>query len=380
MSIYRAISPQLRNRFFKGKALIVFGPRQCGKTTMLADLLRPYGDEVLYLNGDEADVRDMFDAATSAKLRTIIGKHKIVFIDEAQRIPNIGITLKLMTDQIKDVQTIATGSSAFELASKTGESLTGRKYEYQLYPLWFGELAKQNGLLDEQRMLEHRLIYGYYPEIVTSPGDEQELLGLLTSSYLYKDLLALDGINKPRLLDKILKALALQLGGEVALNEVATLVGADMKTVDRYIDLLKKAFVLYELEAYSTNQRKEIRKKRKIYFYDNGIRNTIIGNYLPVGNRTDIGGLWENFLISERMKYLRYTGKQPRIFFWRNDQQEIDYIEEHTAGKLEAYQFKWGINQKAKFPRGFSTLYPDAKKVLITRDNYIDFIGGNALI
>jgi predicted AAA+ superfamily ATPase len=375
MAIQRTLAQKIEKRLHKGKAIIVLGPRQCGKTTLIEDMLDGMEDHVLRLNGDEADVRVELQDATSARLRTLIGKRKIVFIDEAQRIKDIGITLKLITDQIKGVQVIVTGSSSLEIVTKTAEPLTGRKFEYRLYPFSFAEMVAEHGLLEEKRMLERRLIYGYYPEIVTNPGDAVELLKQLAASYLYKDLLSLDGIHRPALLDKILFALASQVGKEVSFNEVAQLVGADRKTVERYVDLLDKAFVLFQLPALSTNERNEVKKMRKVYFYDNGILNTILNNFNPPRLRTDIGPLWENFLISERMKYLGDNGIVARRYFWRTrQQQEIDYVEQHEGGKLQAYEFKWNPKAKPKFPRTFKEIYTDASLNFISVANYDEFL------
>nr|WP_222846249.1 ATP-binding protein [Pontiella sulfatireligans] len=361
-------------RFFKGKALILFGPRQSGKTTLVEMILKERNEPVLRLSGDEADVRELFSNATSTRLTAIVGQNKIVFIDEAQRIPNIGLTLKLFTDQLKDLQVIATGSSAFELASRVQEPLTGRKYEYHLYPLSYAEMAAHHGMLEERRLLEHRMVYGYYPEITTHPGEEQELLKLLSGSYLYKDLLMLEQIKKPVLLEKILKALALQLGNEVSYNELGRLVGADIQTVEKYIDLLEKSFVIFRLPAYSRNVRNEIRKGRKIYFYDNGIRNAIIGSFNLLSQRTDSGALWENFLISERMKALALRDVVCGRFFWRTtQQQEIDYLEEHQD-QLFAYEFKWNPSKKTKIPKTFTRAYPMSEAKVVTPDNFEEFV------
>lgn len=267
-------------------------------------------------------MQELLTKTTSTKLKAVVGRHTLVFIDEAQRIPDIGLTLKLFTDQIKYVQVIATGSSAFELLSQVSEPLTGRKYDgsafrFKLYPLSFAEMVAHHGLLTEKRLLEHRLIYGYYPEIVTKPGEEVELLKLLATSYLYKDLLRLEQIKKPSLLDKLLKALALQVGSEVSYNELAQLTGSDPKTVDKYIDLLEKAFVVFRLPALSRNVRTEIRKGKKVYFYDCGIRNAILNNFNSLASRTDVGALWENFVLAERMKFHDYAGRSTQSYFWR---------------------------------------------------------------
>jgi len=373
--ISRELEKQLVQHFFRGKIIMLSGARQVGKTTLIEMLLQKRKEKILYLNADETDVRELLTDTTSTSLKSIVGNHKIVFIDEAQRVKNIGITLKLFADQIKDVQVIVTGSSSFDLANEMNEPLTGRKYEFMLFPLSFSEMVEHHGQLEEKRLLEHRLIYGYYPEIVTKPGEEKELLKLLANSYLYRDLLTLEQIKKPVLLEKILRALALQLGSEVSYNEVAQLVNADQETVEKYIDLLEKSFVLFRLPAFSHNVRNEIKKGKKIYFYDNGIRNAIIGNFNLLINRNDTGALWENFLISERMKYLYYHNINVKRYFWRTvQQQEIDYIEEQER-KLSAYEFKWNKKARAKFPKTFIRAYPDSETHLVTQGNFESFLG-----
>ncbi len=372
--IERSVTVDIRKRLFSGKAIIVFGPRQSGKTTMIKQLVAPYSDDTLWLNGDSPDVRELLVNITSTRLRSIIGKKKVVVIDEAQRIAHIGLTMKLINDELPEIQLIATGSSAFELADKTAEPLTGRKFEYKLLPLSFSELCSNAGLLEERRMLHQRLIYGAYPEVVTKPGDEQALLSMLASSYLYKDLLTLESVKKPVLLDKLVRALALQLGSEVSANELSNLICADNKTVDKYIDLLEKAYVVFSLPAFNRNARNEIRKSRKIFFYDLGIRNAILGNFIPVESRTDIGALWENYLILERLKLQCNIPFPPRHFFWRNiDQREVDYLEESVTD-LSAWEFKWNPKAKGKIPAAFMIAYPKAKNALVTPDNYDDFL------
>ncbi len=372
--IQRDIGEAIKKRLFKGKAILIFGPRQSGKSTLIENLLHETGIGFLYLNGDEADVREILSITTSVKLKALAGNNKIVFIDEAQRVSNIGLTLKLFTDQLKDIQVIASGSSAFELAGQVNEPLTGRKYEFMLHPLSFSEMVKNNGLLEEKRSLEHRLVFGYYPEIVTHTGEEKELLKLLANSYLYKDLLLLEQIKKPILLEKLLKALALQLGNEVNYTELAQLVNADKGTVEKYIDLLEKAFVLFRLPALSRNVRNEIKKGKKIYFYDCGIRNAIINNFHAVKNRTDTGALWENFFISERVKYLRYNNVDTTQFFWRTtQQQEIDLIEEANE-KMTAFECKWNPKTKVRFPQTFTDNYAGSVSHIITPQNFEDFL------
>ena len=373
--ISRKIMDRIQARLFRGKAIILLGPRQSGKTTLIQALLDRTDEKHLTLNADEPDVRELLQDATSTRLRAIIGDHRIVCIDEAQRIANIGLTLKLMTDGIPDVQAIATGSSSLELNASIAEPLTGRKFELRLYPLSFAELAGHHGLLEERRLLEHRMIYGGYPEVATSPGHEEELVRLLADSYLFKDLLILDGVKKPALLEKIVKALALQLGSEVSFHEIGQLTGSDSHTVERYIDLLEKAFVLFRLPAYSRNVRNEIKKGKKIYFFDNGVRNALIGNFLPLASRTDAGALWENYLVSERVKMLRNEGIYADGFFWRTtQQQEIDYVEERGPD-LSAYEFKWNPKKKRTgFPKTFVRAYPKATTGWVTPEDYDQFL------
>ena len=255
-------------------------------------------------------------------------------IDEAQRIEDIGLRLKLITDQINDVQLIATGSSSFDLANKINEPLTGRKWEYKIYPISFKEMVNHHGLLEEKRMLPHRLIYGYYPEIVNNPGEEKEILKQLSDSYLYKDILMWEQIKKPDKLLKLLQALAFQVGSQVSYNELAQTCGMDSKTVEKYIILLEQTFIIFRLGSFSRNLRNELKNSKKIFFYDNGIRNALIANFSPAETRTDIGALWENFLISERVKALHYSNKWSNYWYWRTkEQKEIDRSEERRVGK-----------------------------------------------
>ncbi len=372
--ISRTIQQSLEKRFFKGKALLIFGARQTGKSTLVENLLKNQDQESIILNGDDADVRELLSDTTATKLKAIIGNKKIILIDEAQRIKNVGLTLKLITDQIKDVQPIATGSSAFELSSQVNEPLTGRKYEFMLYPLSFQEMVNYHGLLAEKRLIEHRMQFGYYPEIVTNAGEEKERLKLLAGSYLYKDLLMLEQIKKPALLEKLLNALALQLGSEVNYNELGQLIGSDRKTVEKYIDLLKKAFVVFELPAFNRNVRNEIKKGKKIYFYDCGIRNAVINNFKPMSSRADTGALWENFVIAERIKLLNNNAKESKLFFWRTtQQQEIDLIEENEDG-LKAFECKWNKKAKARIPLTFKENYPEADIRIVSPENIEEII------
>lgn len=371
----RQLEARILARLFKGKAILLFGPRQVGKSTMVEAVLQQTGQTWLNLNGDEADVRAQLSNTTSTRLKAIFGQHTLVLIDEAQRIENIGLTLKLITDQIKGVQVIATRSSAFELANAANEPLTGRKYEYFLYPISFGEMATHHGLLTEKRLIEHRMVFGYYPEIVGNQGQEKELLKLLASSYLYKDLLMLEQVKKPVLIEKLLKALALQLGSEVNYHELSQMVEADKGTVEKYIDLLEKAYVVFRLPALNRNVRSELKKGKKVYFYDCGIRNAILGNFNALNSRTDTGALWENFVIAERMKYMYYKEQDCEHYFWRTiRQQEIDFVEE-TPESMTAMECKWNTKAKAQFPSTFTEGYPQATTMVITPDNVESILG-----
>lgn len=372
--IERFAIKKIEEKLFKGKAILVFGARQVGKTTLIENLLKKEKNSVLHVSGDEPDVREVLTNINSTQLRNYIGNNKIFFIDEAQRIPNIGLTLKLITDKLKDIQVIATGSSTFEIANAANETLTGRKYIFEIFPPSFQEMVNNHGLLEEKRMQAHRLVFGSYPEIITHPNEEEELLKLIADSYLFKDLLVLDIIKKPIILEKILKALALQIGSEVSYHEIANLVEADKGTVEKYIDLLEQTFIIFKVPAFSRNIRNELKKSKKIYFYDCGIRNAIIGNFNPLNKRMDVGALWENYLIAERMKLLKQGNKRAHGYFWRTtQQQEIDYIEEHQTG-LSAYEFKWNEKSKKKFPKTFTENYSPTLTQIISPKNTEEFL------
>ncbi len=373
--IERILRQKIEGMIGSEKAVIIMGPRQVGKSTLLHEMFGASQD-VLWLNGDEPDVQELFANVTSTRLRAIIGKKKYVIVDEAQRIADVGVKLKLITDQIKEVQLIATGSSSFELASKLNEPLTGRKREYKMYPLSFGELVEHTNLLEEKRMIPHRLVYGYYPEVVTNQGDEKLILKELADSYLYKDILALDSIGKPDKLVKLLQALALQIGSQVSYSEVGQLVGLDTKTVDRYIDVLEKNYVIFRLNSFARNLRNELKVSRKIYFYDNGIRNAVLANFSMLESRAheEAGALWENFIISERLKRNAYSGSYCNYWFWRTQQQkEIDYIEEED-GRISTFEFKWNPLAKYKYPKQFVEAYPESSFTVVTPVNMEMFL------
>jgi uncharacterized protein len=371
--IPRKLEDLIKNRMNSGKAIIVLGPRQTGKTTLIENIVAPGGDYLL-LNGDDLMDREKLESQNTEVLRQIIGKKKFIFIDEAQRIKNIGLTLKIIIDQIKPEQLFVTGSSSLELANEISEPLTGRKWEYMLFPISWGELKEHTGFMDAIKQLEQRIIFGSYPEVVNNPGDEKDILKEITGSYLYKDLLIYRGIKKPDIIEKLLKALALQIGNEVSFNELAGLIQVDKNTIQSYLDLLEKAFVIFRLQPLSRNLRNEISTSRKVYFYDTGVRNALIANFNPLSLRNDTGALWENYLVSERRKVLGYKRIYANTYFWRTTyQQEIDYIEERD-GKFYAFEFKWNPIKKVKIPKKFLEGYPDAETKVIHRDNFHEFL------
>ncbi|MCH8568768.1 MAG: ATP-binding protein [Balneolales bacterium] len=370
--IARTLTERIKKTMTGGKAVIVLGARQTGKTTLLHSIVENQPG-MLHLNCDEPIARRQLQDVNLAELRKVIGDKKLIFIDEAQRVRNIGLTLKLIIDNFRGIQLLASGSSALDLASEFKESLAGRKRDYHLYPLSWRELADHEGYLQAKAQLQNRIVYGMYPEVITSPGEEDELLYELTDSYLYKDLLSFEGIRKPDILTKLVQALALQIGSEVSYNELAQVVGADKNTISSYIDLLEKTFVVFRLPAYSTNARNELSRKRKVFFYDTGVRNAVIGNFSPLEMRTDTGALWENFLISERMKMLGNNRIRAGMYFWRSiNQTEVDYVEKRGQ-KLLAFEFKWNPKAKKKKPRAFLNNY-EADFDFIDRDNFTDFL------
>ncbi len=372
--IERKLDKIIKKQLFKGKVIVIVGPRQVGKTTLLGELVRKSDKRVLALNCDEPEVQTMLTNTNVAKLRAIIGNNELLVIDEAQKVDNIGLTLKLIVDNIKSVQVVASGSSAFELRNRLNEPLTGRKFEYQMFPISSSEIIDTFGLMEERRTLENRLVYGSYPDIVMHPEEARQYLTDLAQSYLYKDTLSLDSIRKPQLLDKLLQALAFQIGSEVSTNELARTLQTDGKTIDKYIDLLEKCYVVFRLGGLSRNLRTELKRAKKIYFYDNGVRNAIIQQFAPVNLRDDIGALWENFFIAERMKRNHYSGYYCNRYFWRTTlQQEIDLIEE-SDGAMTAFEMKWNPTKKVLFSKSFTDAYNVKETVVITPDNYMEYL------
>lgn len=372
MHVERLLKAQLLERFHQGKAIVLIGPRQVGKSTLIKELLKQKGD-YLFLNGDDFSVQEQLERANTAFLKRLINDYKIVFIDEAQRIKNIGVTAKIIIDQFSSVQLILSGSSAFDLNNEINEPLTGRKWEFNLYPISMEELQQTVGMLETNQLLESRVIYGMYPDVLNFPGREEEVLHNLVDSYLFKDILALGGLRKPDVLHKLVQALALQIGNEVSYNELAQLLGINKETVGNYIDLLEKAYVVFRVNPFARNIRNEIKTNRKIYFYDTGLRNALISNFNSLDKRVDKGALWENFLIAERIKYLKYHRIYASTYFWRTaQQQEIDWIEEHN-GVITAYEFKWQAKKKTKVPKSFVETY-GADVQMVDKNNYFDFI------
>lgn len=372
--IKRYLEDVIPKFMFRGKAILLFGPRQVGKTTLVKRIVDQTDGKCLTLNGDENDVRSFLARASKEKLAGMVAGFKILVIDEAQKIEDIGNLIKIFTDQIPGVQVIATGSSAFELMNKTSESLTGRKFEFMLFPLSFAELVENSDLIAERGRLEERLVKGSYPEVVSIPEFSIRTVKSLASSYLFKDIFSMDGLRFPSVIENIVRALAFQVGSEVNYSELAQLTGTDGKTVEKYLRILEQAYIIFKLPALSRNERNEIKKGKKYFFYDNGIRNALIGNLTDLNIRTDIGALWENFLIAERRKYLVYSESMARTFFWRTvQQQEIDYLEETHDG-FRAFEIKWREKSGYKFPGTFLQSYKTLEQTVVNRNNYEEFL------
>ena len=375
--IERDLKSVLESKIGKGKVLLLIGPRQVGKTTLLKNILTSISTEkkVQFWNCDESDVRQFLSEANSAKLKSFVGNSDFIVIDEAQRVKDIGLTIKILHDSFPNVQLAVTGSSSLDLSNSINEPLTGRKFEYNLFPFSTNELVNHTSMLEEMRLLKNRLVYGFYPDVVNNPGEEKEILTNIVNSYLYKDVFEFQDIRKSSVIEKLVQALALQVGSEVSFNELGNLLGIDTVTVQRYVDLLEKAYVIFHIRSFSRNVRNELKKSIKIYFYDNGVRNSVISNFSPVDLRSDIGALWENFLISERIKNNAYHNKNAKYYFWRTTQkQEIDFIEE-VDQNLFAYEFKYNPKKvNSKCPVTFSNNYPNVPFDVITSESYMDFV------
>ncbi len=369
--INRTLENIIETKLNAGKAIVVIGARQVGKTTLIHKTLK--GKTFLFLDADDPAVRSLLLEPNTEQLRTIINNYKIVFIDEAQRIEGIGLTLKIITDQFKEVQLIVSGSSSFHLGNKLNEPLTGRKWEYELFPISWEEYEEEIGYLKSEQQLENRLLYGLYPDVLNNPGMEREILKNLVNSYIYRDVLAFSDIRKPEILEKLIQALALQMGSEVNYNELAQIIGVNKITIQKYIEILEQSYIIFRLKSFSKNVRNEIKRNRKIYFYDNGIRNMIIGNFTKLDLRLDKGALWENFLISERKKQNTYKNTFAGIYFWRTkQQQEVDFVEE-IEGNITGYEIKWKAKLNVKLPGTFIRTY-NAKTEIIDRENFREFV------
>ena len=356
-----------------GKIVVILGPRQVGKTTLLRQLTA--GEQGIFaFDCDNMDERLALENKTKTELSSLIGNASTVIIDEAQRVRNIGMTLKMLGDLRLHAQIFVSGSSSLQLSDDINEPATGRVLEFNLYPLSIAEMAAHTSWLEQSRMLEQRMIYGLYPEVVNQPEHARLLLQNIVNSYLYKDLLEYKGVKKPDVLRKLVIALALQVGSEVSYNELSNTVGVDKQTVENYIDLLEKCFVVFRLDSYSRNMRTEIKKGKKIYFCDNGVRNAVINNFAPLEMRNDLGALWENLMMAERRKLHANNCQYVQQYFWRTQQQqEIDLIEERD-GQLKAFEFKWKAGKSVKQPRAFNMAYPGVTLQTVTPENYSSFV------
>jgi predicted AAA+ superfamily ATPase len=377
MKIKRALFSQLETALQPGKVMVLYGPRQVGKTTLAKDLIANLPLRSKFINADELVYREVLASQSSQRLGELLGDSELLIIDEAQRVPNIGLNLKILVDSFPHAQIIATGSASFDLASKINEPLTGRKLTFNLYPISYTEIQNTLGVIEARSQLERWLVWGGYPTIVTTndPASRESLLGELVGSYLYRDVLELEGIRRADKIVDLLRLLAYQIGGEISIAELGTSLGLNFQTVDKYLDLLEKVFVIFKVRGFSRNLRKEVTKNSRYYFYDNGIRNSLIQNFNPLALRNDIGQLWENFLVIERRKANQSAGRMVNSYFWRTyDHKEIDCIEEH-GGRLYGYEFKWqagGIRRAVR--NEFSEAYPDSELMVVSQENFEEFL------
>lgn len=376
--INRIIEPQITNLLQSNKVILILGTRRVGKTFLINSIQKNYQSKILFLNGEDFDVQEIIKNRSTSNYKRLVGDNKLIIIDEAQSIPEIGMALKLLIDTNPNLTIVATGSSSLDLMNKTGEPLTGRHYQFNLYPLSQMELMPTENFLETKQNLEERLIFGSYPELINivSSDDKRNYLQQLVQSYLLKDILSFGGIKHSDKIVSLLRLIAYQVGSEVSYNELGTQLGMNRLTVESYLDLLSKVFIIYKLPSYSTNQRKEVTKSSKWYFFDNGIRNAIINDFRTPTLRNDIGILWENYLVSERIKSNKYLNQTKELYFWRNyNQQEIDLIEVRD-GMIATFEFKYSDNKKVKQPISFKALYPESTFECINKDNYLDFVVG----
>ena len=375
MVIKRLLQEKISKRITPGKVVIIYGARRVGKTVLLRELVNSFEGKTLILNGEDYDVQSMLANRSVANYRHLFNGVELVAIDEAQNIPNIGSVLKLMVDEIDGLSVIASGSSSFDLLNKTGEPLVGRSVKFQLTPLSCKEISSVETPFEMSQNLEQRMLYGMYPEVVTMSSNDMriEYLREIVDSYLLKDILAVDGIKNASKMQNLLRLIALQVGSEVSYDELGTQLGMSKNTVERYLDLLSKVFVVYRVGAFARNIRKEVCKAGKWYFYDNGVRNAILNNFSPLAVRNDVGHLWENYFLSERRKYIHNNLKYIEQYFWRTyDKQELDLVEE-CDGNLLAMEIKWG-KKTPKLPNVFANAYQGAEFQVINKDNYLDWV------
>ena len=375
MNYSRILIPTIQSFFFKQKVIVLYGARRTGKTTLSKKLIEEFGDQGKYVNCEVLQNKQALETTNTALLKDFLGSAKIVVLDEAQSIPNIGTILKVLIDTWPEIQFIATGSSSFDMAQQVSEPLTGRVRVFTLYPLSVGEISGSTDALSTHAKLENMLRFGMYPPVFgNSESDAKEELRDIATNYLYKDVLQYNNLKRSDLLVNLLQALALQVGHEVSYNELATLLGENHHTIQNYIDLLEKSFVLFRLRSFSRNLRKELAKSIKVYFFDLGIRNSLINNFNPMHLRTDAGALWENFCVMERIKKHHYARNFPNLYFWRTyDKKEVDLIEE-SDGHLSAVEFKWNPKTKVKRPKEFLETYPNSSFQVIHRENYWEFV------
>lgn len=371
--INRALFNIIEEKLFSSKAILLLGPRQVGKTTLMKLFIDKQSNSI-WMNADNPDDRELLDNINSSRAKELFPPGSLIIVDEAQRLQNSGLTLKIIHDNCEGIQLAATGSSSFELTDKIKESLTGRKWTFKLYPISMEEIINHTNQIEILRTLETRLIYGFYPEVINRAGNEKEVLNELIADYLYKDVFSLKEVRKPDVLEKLVKALAFQIGNQVSFRELANTIQADKETVEKYIYLLEEAFIIFRLPSFSRNLRNELKRSKKFYFVDNGIRNAILNQFSEVGLRQDVGALWENLLISERIKFNEYNRQYRNIYFWRTSrQQEIDLIEEYD-GKIFAYEIKWNPRKIVKPPSTFVKEYNPAEFKVITKENFLEFV------
>jgi len=376
--IGRAIEESFLKKVRPGKVTLLLGARRIGKTSFIQHIVKKMKEPMLMLNGEDMDTIQMLSHRSIENYKRVAGKNKLIIIDEAQKIPEVGQVLKLMIDELPDLKIIATGSSMFDLGNKLGEPLTGRNITFLMFPFAQMELSKEETIIQIKGRLEERLIYGSYPELWQYQGMNEKAAYLkeLINAYLFKDIIAYEGIRNSSKMIDLLRLVAFQIGNDVSIQEIAKQLGISRATVDKYLDLLTKVFILHKVSAYSKNLRSEISKSNRWYFYDNGVRNALISNFNSLNLRDDVGALWENYVISERLKFQNYTGMISNNYFWRTyQQQEVDWVEER-AGNLFAYEMKWGTKKKVGAPSAWKKAYPKSEFMLVNPDNYLDWIGG----